>query len=49
MLCNLGISAISKSCKRIAQSQDWLHNLEIGTQFLDSENVQHNLKIAQNS
>jgi len=33
--------------KRIAQSQDWLCNLEIGTQFLDSENMQRNLKIAQ--
>jgi len=29
------------------QSQDWLHSLEIGTQFPDFENVQHNLKIVQ--
>jgi len=33
--------------KRLAQSQDWLCNLEIGMQFLDSENVQCNLEIAQ--
>jgi len=29
------------------QFQDWLCNLEIGTQFLDSENAQCNLEIAQ--
>lgn len=29
------------------QSQDWLCNLKIGTQFLNSENVQCNLKIAR--
>ena len=29
------------------QSQNWLCNLEIGTQFLDSDNAQRNLKIAQ--
>ena len=37
---------------QIALTQSWdyanvLHNLKIGTQFLDSENVQCNLKIAQ--
>ena len=48
-LCNLEIvqtyCAISR--KRIAQSQDCLHNLEIGTQFRDSENALRNLEIAQ--
>ena len=34
-------------CKHIAHSQDWLCNLEIGTQFRDSENAQYNLEIAQ--
>jgi len=29
------------------QSKDWLRNLEIGTQFRDSENAQRNLEIAQ--
>jgi len=29
------------------QSQEWPHNLENGTQFLDSENMQRNLEIAQ--
>ena len=49
--CNLEIAqtycAIPRLRKRIAQSQDWLHNLKIGTQFQDSENVQRNLEIAQ--
>jgi len=31
--------------KRIVQSQDWLHNLEFGTWFPDSENVHCNLEI----
>ena len=49
--CNLEIAqtycAIPRLRKRIAQSQDWLCNLEIGTQFRDSENAQRNLEIAQ--
>jgi len=38
---------ISRLRQRLAQSQDSLCNLEIGTQFLDSENAQRNLEIAQ--
>jgi len=38
---------VHKLRKCIAQSQDWLRNLEIGTQFRDSENAQCNLEIAQ--
>jgi len=30
--------AISRMCKCVVQSQDWLCNIKIGTQFLDSEN-----------
>ena len=37
-LCDLKIAQIF---------QDWLHSLEIGTRFLDYENAQCNLKIAQ--
>jgi len=45
---NLEIAQTSYAVSRLAvQSWDWLCNLEIGTQFLDSENVQRNLKIAQ--
>ena len=41
------VCTISRLCKCIAQSQDCLRNLEIGTQFQDSENAQRNLEIAQ--
>ena len=41
------VCAISRLHKHIAQSQDCLHNLEIGTQFRDSENALRNLEIAQ--
>ena len=41
------IAQSRRLCKRIAQCQDCLHNLEIGTQFRDSENVLRNLGIAQ--
>ena len=41
------VSAISRLRKRIVQSQDCLHNLEIDTPFRDSENALHNLEIAQ--
>ena len=47
---NLGIvqyvCAISRLRIWIAQSQDWLRNLEVGTQFRDSENAQRTLEIA---
>ena len=39
--------AILRLHKRLIQSQDWLRNLEIGSQFLDSQNAQCNLEIAQ--
>jgi len=39
--------SISRLHKVIAQSQDWLRSLEIGTQFQNSENAQRNLEIAQ--
>jgi len=42
--------AISRLCTGAAQSRDCINpvcNLEIGTQFRDSENVQRNLEIAQ--
>jgi len=39
--------AISRLWKCVVQSQDWLCNLEIGAQFLDSETAQHYLEIAQ--
>jgi len=38
---------ISRLRKRIAQSEDWLRNLEVGRQLRDSENAQRNLEIAQ--
>ena len=41
------LSAISRTCKSIVQTQNWLHNLEIGMQFPDSENAQRTLEIAQ--
>ena len=41
------VCAISRLRKRIVQSQDCLHNLEISTQFRDSENALRNLEIAQ--
>ena len=41
------VCAISRLHKRIAQSQDCLRNLEIGTQFQDSKNALRNLEIAQ--
>ena len=41
------VCTISRLCKRIAQSQDCLRNLKIGTQFRDSENALHNLEITQ--
>ena len=41
------VCAISRLRKCIAQSQDCLRNLEIGTQFRDSENALRNLEIAQ--
>ena len=41
------VCAISRLCQRIVQSQDCLRNLEIGTQFRDSENALRNLEIAQ--
>jgi len=53
-LCYLEIAhrccMISRLCTGAAQSQDCVnpvHNLEIGTQFWDSENAQRNLEIAQ--
>ena len=39
--------AISRLRKHLVQSQDWLHNLKIGTQFPVSENAQCNLKVVQ--
>ena len=42
--------AISRLHTGAAQSRDCItlvHNLEVGMQFPDSENVQHNLEIAQ--
>ena len=38
---------IPRLLNHIAQSPDWLHNLEIGTQFWDSENAQCDLEIVQ--
>ena len=52
-LCSRNLEIVQMYCaiprlrKRIAQSQDWLRNLGIGTQFRDSENAQRNLEIVQ--
>jgi len=41
LLCLQNVLAQSQDCANV------LHNLKIGIQFPDSENVQHNLEIAQ--
>ena len=39
--------AILRLCMCVAQSLDWLCNLEIGAQSRDSENAQRNVEMAQ--
>ena len=41
------VSRLAALRTSVMQSQDWLHNLEIGTQSQDFENAQPNLQIAQ--